>query len=92
MSFVNFYNKIFLFTGRSKAFLTRNELVYISTMFDKTIQKKKSLIKHKILPTPVLFYEISQNIAQGCYKKLILWVEGIKYFTKTFDLQLQSCS
>ena len=92
MSFVNFYNKIFLFTGRSKAFLTRNELVYVSTMFGKTIQKKKPLIKHKILPTPVLFYEISQNIAQGCYKKLILWVEGIKYFTKTFDLQLQSCS
>ena len=92
MSFVNFYNKIFLFTGRSKAFLTRNELVYISTMFDKTIQKKKPLIKHKILPTPVLFYEISQNIVQGCYKKLHLWVGGIKYFTKMFDLQLQSCS
>ena len=40
MSFVNFNIKILLCKGRSKAFLTRNDLVYVRTMFDKTIQKK----------------------------------------------------
>ena len=46
MSFVNFDNKILLCAGRSKTFLTRNELIYDSKMFLKTIQKKKKLIEH----------------------------------------------
>ena len=28
---------------------------------------------------------------QRYYKQLHLWVEGIKHFTKTFDLQLEPC-
>ena len=39
----------------------------------------------------MLFYQISQNIQQGYYKQLHLWVEGTKYFTKRFDLQLVPC-
>ena len=35
------------------------------------------------------FYQISQNIEQGNYKQLHMWVEGIKHFTNTFDLQLE---
>ena len=46
MSFVNFYNKILLCAGGSKAPLTRNELVYVSAMFGKAILKKNPLIKH----------------------------------------------
>ena len=40
MSFANLYNKILLCTGKSKAPLTRNELVYVSAMFVKEILKK----------------------------------------------------
>ena len=43
--FANFYNKI-LCAGRSKAPLTRNELVYVSAIFGKEILKKNLLIKH----------------------------------------------
>ena len=46
LSFANFYNKILLCTGKSKAPLTRNELVYVSAMFGKEILKKNLLIKH----------------------------------------------
>ena len=45
MSFVNFYNNMLLCTCRSKAPLTRNELVYVSAMFDKVIQKKKPFVQ-----------------------------------------------
>ena len=76
-SFVNFYNKILLCTGISKAFLTRNELVYVSAIVGP-IQKKNPLI-------------ISQNIEHGYCKQLHLWVEGIQNFTKKFDLQLEPC-
>ena len=76
-SFVNFYNKILLCTGISKAFLTRNELVYVSAIVGP-IQKKNPLT-------------ISQNIEHGYCKQLHLCVEGIQNFTKKFDLQLEPC-
>ena len=34
---------------------------------------------------------MSQNTEQRYYEQLHLWVEGVKYFTKTFDVQLEPC-
>ena len=82
---------ILLCSGTTKAFLRRNELVYVNAMFDNVMKKKNLLTKHYILPTLMLFHSISDNIEQRYYKQLHLLVEGIKRFSKTFDLQLEAC-
>ena len=55
MKVVNLSNEMLLCTGRIKAPLIRNELVYADAVFDKAIDWKNSLIKHYILQTLLLF-------------------------------------
>ena len=64
MSFANFNNKFFLCTGRSKAPLTRNELVYVSAIFGKVILKKKPFDQTINSPNfDVILLDISNHTA-----------------------------
>ena len=87
MSFVNFYNKILLCTGRSKAPLTKYEL-FMSVQYLLRENKRKNFDQTLHYPnSDNAWLNISKLRAQ-VLKQLHLWVEGIKYCTKIFDLQL----
>ena len=79
MSFVNFSNEVLSCTGRIRAPLTRNQLVYVSTMFDKTIHRKKIFDQtlNSSNPAAILLQETENRDTTK------------KYFTKKYDLQLE---
>ena len=75
MSFVNFSNEVLSCTGRIRA----PQLVYVSTMFDKTIHRKKIFDQtlNSSNPAAILLQETENKDTTK------------KYFTKKYDLQLE---